>query len=144
MSAGLSAIRPAASHALAQPCAEVPLAEPARSARRYLGRRGITMAWRRIKGAQPLGLPKLLAALGAELREAHATAEREGKATAAWTSATVEIDVAVEVSTEGGVAFYVKAEGAAGRTRTTKITLNLEPVDVVSVPKPSEKPDVVP
>jgi hypothetical protein len=104
------------------------------------------MAWRRMtrKGARPLGLPELLAALGAELREAHATAEREGKETAAWTSATVEIDVAVEVSAGGGVEFYVTAEGAAARTRTTKIILNLEPVDVVPVRKPSEKADVVP
>jgi hypothetical protein len=74
--------------------------------------------------AHRLGLADVLEQLGEELREASG----RGGATLAWMNASVEMEVAIEASASGGVKFWVlNAEAAAGLTRTTRITINLNP-----------------
>lgn len=71
-----------------------------------------------------LGLADVLQQLGAELRDA---GERGGS-TLMWTTASVEIEVAIEATAGGGVKFWVlNAEASGSLSRTTKITVGLSP-----------------
>lgn len=84
--------------------------------------------------AGTVGLPQVLAALGADLRASEQLAKSQHQATLTLTSATVELDVTTTYGLEvdGKVKFWVFTEvdvdGKVERAKGSKITLTLSPV----------------
>jgi hypothetical protein len=73
------------------------------------------------------GLTEVLHALGAELRQATATATT-GERTLLFGGAGVELDIAIEASAGGGFNFWVvDAQAGTTYTRTARVKVNLYP-----------------
>jgi Trypsin-co-occurring domain 2 len=81
-----------------------------------------------------VGLPAVLAALGADVRAAELHAKQEGHATLSLQNASVELDVAMtyDLEADAKVKFWVFTEAAidvkAERAKSMKVTVNLTPV----------------